>query len=198
MEYKNFEIKTAEDDDRTFDGIVSVFGIVDEGGDIVEKGAFTESLENFSYRVRGLWQHDSFSLPIGVHKELKEVTREELPVDTQLAYPKATGGLYIKGRILPTTLGEDLLVCIREGAVREMSFGYIAKDYEPIKDSQGFLVGRKLMKIDLFEWSPVNWGMNRATSIAAKEAALEQENTNNLVQNKRLLRAYINELKKQI
>ena len=198
MEYKNFEIKTAEDDDRTFEGIVSVFGIVDEGGDIVEKGAFTESLENFSYRVRGLWQHDVYTLPIGVHKELREVSREELPVDTQLAYPDATGGLYIKGRILPTTLGDDLLVCIREGAVKEMSFGYIAKDYEPIKNSQGFRVGRKLTQIDLFEWSPVNWGMNSATSIAAKEAALTQENITNMVHQKRLLRAYIDELKKQI
>ena len=51
-----FEVKEIADD-GTFNGIASVYGLEDLGGDIIEKGAFAKTIaENGSIPI--LWQHD--------------------------------------------------------------------------------------------------------------------------------------------
>ena len=46
MEHKSvaFELKKEPDADGVFEGYASVFGVVDQGMDVVERGAFTKSL----------------------------------------------------------------------------------------------------------------------------------------------------------
>ncbi len=67
-------------------GYASVFGVKDQGGDVVHKGAYAASLKRLAARagrVKMLWQHDP-AQPIGVWDEVRE---------------DATG-LWVKGRIL--------------------------------------------------------------------------------------------------
>ena len=69
------------------EGYASLFGLADQGGDIVGAGAFAASLARLAAkgeRVRMLWQHDP-SRPIGVWDEIREDGR----------------GLWVKGRLLP-------------------------------------------------------------------------------------------------
>ncbi|RZI79502.1 MAG: HK97 family phage prohead protease, partial [Rubrivivax sp.] len=68
-----FEVK-AVNDDGTFEGYGSVFGVVDSYKEIVAQGAFSESLAALKAQSRMpalLWQHRSGE-PIGVYTEMLE------------------------------------------------------------------------------------------------------------------------------
>lgn len=73
-------------DGSRIEGYASLFGACDQGGDVVEAGAYAASLALLAVknsRVKMLWQHDP-TQPIGVWDEVQEDGR----------------GLYVKGRIL--------------------------------------------------------------------------------------------------
>jgi HK97 family phage prohead protease len=74
------------DEGVLIEGYASVFGKSDQGGDIVQSGAYATSLTKIAKTggsVKMLWQHDP-AQPIGVWDELREDAH----------------GLYVKGRIL--------------------------------------------------------------------------------------------------
>ena len=74
------------EDGRIITGYASWFGVEDTGRDVVEAGAYCDSLARMSTegrRVKMLWQHDP-SEPIGVWDEVREDAK----------------GLWVKGRIL--------------------------------------------------------------------------------------------------
>jgi HK97 family phage prohead protease len=162
MEHKSFavsELKAVADADApgTFEAIVSVFGNVDQGGDIVEKGAFKKSLE-----TRGLppivWSHEWHTPPIGV--TLKAEERDE--------------GLYIKGRLFvgeneDSPVARAVYTAMRsedgngKAALREFSFGYQAVDYEMEKAGDAQI--RRLKEVDIFEAGPTLMGMNPETQL---------------------------------
>ena len=75
------ELKKEPDQDGVFEGYASVFGIVDQGMDVVARGAFAKSLGR--RKVKMLWQHD-MSQPIGVWDDIYEDER----------------GLFVRGRIM--------------------------------------------------------------------------------------------------
>lgn len=71
---------------RVIAGYASLFGQRDQGGDVVQAGAYGASLAALGAagrRVKMLWQHDP-AQPIGVWDEVREDGR----------------GLWVKGRIL--------------------------------------------------------------------------------------------------
>ena len=150
---------------RFFEGVASVFGVIDDEGDRIISGAYTKTLRHAPAKIRCLWQHNMSMMPVGVYLCLAEVGRADLPQATQAAYPQATGGLWVAGYVLPTAAGDDLLACLQNGAVREMSInGYLIGDLKP-DEADLPAVRRVLREIDLVEVSPVNWGMNTATSL---------------------------------
>jgi uncharacterized protein len=56
------------------EGYASLFGLRDQGGDIVQPGAYGKSLqalERTGRRVRMLWQHEARE-PIGIWDEVRE------------------------------------------------------------------------------------------------------------------------------
>jgi hypothetical protein len=65
--------------DGLIEGYASLFGAADQGGDIVEQGAYARSLKE-GRRIKMLWQHDPRE-PIGTWDEVREDER----------------GLYVKG-----------------------------------------------------------------------------------------------------
>ena len=99
------ELKAYSSDEENkgeFTGYASVFGNVDLGGDIVERGAFQKSLRRKGYRkVKMLYQHDT-KQPIGVFDMIKE----------------DENGLFVKGRLaMQTQKGREVYELMKMGAI---------------------------------------------------------------------------------
>ena len=162
---------------RTVTGIASVIGIVDDGGDLVEPGAFRKTIAERSHRFRWLWQHDDKQPPIAVIESVEEVGRDALPPEILESYPEAKGGLRVTRRYLDTPRANEVLEAIKAGAVDELSYGYDAVRAAP---GNGLTVGgrkarRRLQEVRLWEFSDVNWGMNPATTNTDIKAARPEE-----------------------
>jgi HK97 family phage prohead protease len=146
IKFAALEVKreSESDDFLTISGYGSVFGNVDNGGDIVIKGAFKECIAS-GRKVKMLWQHDP-SQPIGTWDEMRE----------------DENGLYMMGRISKkATKGAEIAELVKMGAVEGLSIGYRTQEYEMDVD-KGY---RKLTKLDLWETSVVTFPMNEMAAI---------------------------------
>ena len=136
-------------------GYASLFGKTDQGGDVVQKGAYAASLKRLSARqgrVKMLWQHDP-GQPIGVWDEVRE---------------DATG-LWVKGRILPQVeRGREVAALVQAGAIDGLSIGYRTVKAE--RDGKG---QRLLSELELWEVSLVTFPMLPEARVAAKAEALD-------------------------
>jgi uncharacterized protein len=150
-----FELKKEPDEDGSFEGYASVFDVVDQGMDVVAKGAFRKSLGS-GRKVKMLWQHDT-SKVIGIWDEMREDDR----------------GLYVKGRLLKDVqLGREAMALMRAGAIDSMSIGY--RTIEAIPEAGGRV--RKLTELDLFEVSVVTFPMNESARVTdVKSIRTERE-----------------------
>jgi phage prohead protease, HK97 family len=142
-------------DGTIIEGYASLFGLPDQGGDIVCKGAYAKGLERLAARggnVKMLWQHDP-AQPIGIWDEIFEDTR----------------GLYVKGRLLPDVArAKEAAALIAAGAIDGLSIGYRTVAAE--KDAKG---QRLLAELELWEVSLVTFPMLREARVAAKGESLE-------------------------
>lgn len=133
-------------------GYFASFGNVDDGGDIIERGAFKKSIrergpDSDKPRIKHLYMHDPWQI-LGAPQTLKE--------DKQ--------GLYFESKIVETSLGKDVLKLYEEGVITEHSIGYdviTAKYDDSIKTPYG--PARVLKELRLWEGSAVTWGMNSNT-----------------------------------
>jgi HK97 family phage prohead protease len=128
------------DADGRFSGYASVFGRLDDGGDIVMPGAFRKSLGlRGRHRVKMLFQHDPKE-PIGTWEAIRE--------DEQ--------GLWVEGRLVPEVpRAEALRRLIARGAVDGLSIGF-----RTIKATRAGRDGhRRLWEVDLWEISIVTFPM---------------------------------------
>lgn len=131
-------------------GYASLFGKADQGGDVVETGAYMRSLAQLKAkggRVKMLWQHDP-AQPIGVWDEVRE--------------DKA--GLWVKGRILrDVEKGREAAALIEAGAIDGLSIGY--RTVRAKKNDKG---GRLLSELELWEVSLVTFPMLPDARVGAK------------------------------
>ena len=131
-------------------GYASLFGKKDQGGDVVQKGAYAASLKRlaaYGARVKMLWQHDP-AQPIGVWDEVRE---------------DATG-LWVKGRILTAVeKGREAAALLAAGAIDGLSIGYRTVKAE--RDGKG---QRLLAELELWEVSLVTFPMLPEARVSAK------------------------------
>ena len=153
IKHKNFAIHDfkMDDESRTVEGWASTFGGIDSYGDTILPGAFADSIKR--YKPKMLWQHDSRQV-IGVWDSATETAQ----------------GLYVKGRILDTQLGDDAYKLAKAGAIDSMSIGYGVKD-STYDQKTGI---RSLKKIDLWEVSLVTFPANSDATITMVKAAMEE------------------------
>jgi len=149
--------------------IVAVMGNVDLGKDVIHPGAFTKTISERGLQVRVLDQHqaDSVMRALGKPIELREISREELPQKLLAECPEATGALLAKTQFLmDTPEGEGAFKRLKQGAIGEWSFGYdvIQSDFSKKKDGDKAITVRNLRELKLYEYSPVLFGMNPATT----------------------------------
>lgn len=148
------ELKADDSGDGTFSGYGAVFGNVDQGGDMIKQGAFTDSLA--SWKTKGkmpkmLWQHSSRQ-PIGVWTDMKEDGH----------------GLLVNGRFTKgVQQADEAYALLKDGAMDGLSIGYEPVDFEYVKGTNT----RILSKVNLWEISPVTFPMNDAAGVTNVKAA---------------------------
>lgn len=137
-------------DGTRIEGYASLFGVPDQGGDVVEPGAYGASLARLAAaggRVKMLWQHDP-TRPIGVWDEVRE----------------DGCGLWVKGRVLTEVeTGREAAALLAAGAMDGLSIGY--RTLRATKGSDG---QRRLVELDLWEVSLVTFPMLRDARVGAK------------------------------
>ena len=144
-----FESEVKADGKGIFTGYGSIFGNEDQGNDIVQKGAFTKSLqERPASKVKMLFQHKTDE-PIGVFEEIYEDQK----------------GLYVKGQLaMGTQKGRETYELLKMGALDGMSIGFKA---DPQK--QGYNENKRgirtLKEVDLMEISLVTFPMNEEAMV---------------------------------
>ena len=144
MENKDFTFELKASDERTIEGMGSIFNNVDHGNDMVMHGAFAKSLS--SRKPAMLWQHKQDHV-IGVWDDVRETSQ----------------GLFVKGRILETQVGNDAYTLAKAGALTGMSIGYGVKDSSYDKKSGV----RQLKELALHEVSLVTFPMNDLATITS-------------------------------
>lgn len=131
-----------------FEGLLSPYGNVDDGGDIVDPGAYSKNIKEQGIRRPMLWQHD-VKTPIG------DLILEDRP-----------DGLWCKGQLLMALpSAQQAYLLIKAGIVKGLSIGY-----RVVKDSAEGAI-RRLKEIELFEGSVVTFPMNSLATITAIKAA---------------------------
>lgn len=163
-----FEFKLAADDSApgTIEGYASVFGLMDQGGDIVMPGAFKATLSDWRKRKASppmLWQHNP-STPIGVWTDVAEDEK----------------GLKVTGElVLDVPLAAATHALLKRKAVGGLSIGFRSRKDE-IDRATG---ARRLHQVELWEISLVTIPMLREAQISGVkgfnprelEAALRDE-----------------------
>lgn len=128
-------------DEGTIEGYGAVFGNLDSFGDIIEPGAFVESLK--ARKPKMLWQHNMAD-PIGRWDEVEEDGR----------------GLRMKGQIaIRSSRGRDAYELVKAGVIDGLSIGYQTRDY--VMDG----TSRRLKLVDLYETSLVTIPANSAAVV---------------------------------
>jgi uncharacterized protein len=141
------ELKAPGDDDNcyTLSGYASVFGNTDLDGDIIEKGAFTESLKGRTPLL--LVNHNMSDLPVGSVVECREDQKglyfvSKMPKDDSL----------VRDRLAPQ---------LRNNSIKGVSIGFRTTESEPIKGGRG----RRIKSAELWEISIVNVPANQLASV---------------------------------
>jgi len=147
-----FAPRTSFGADGTVEGYASLFGEIDQARDMVQRGAFADTLAARGVRrIPMLFQHDPAE-PVGVWLELREDTR----------------GLYARGRLIPEVArARELLSLLRAGAVDGLSIGF--RTVKGRVDPRTRV--RSLLAIDLWEISIVTFPLLAGARVQAVKQA---------------------------
>jgi HK97 family phage prohead protease len=140
-----FELKELNDAGE-IDGYAAVFGNEDLGGDVIEPGAFTKTIQESAGKVPILWQHDRYE-PIGLSSQLDQDRK----------------GFHVKGQLnMDVQRAREARSLLNQGALGGLSIGYHA-----VKTS---MVGgvRHLKELAVKEFSPVVFPMNPLATASVK------------------------------
>lgn len=151
------EWKFAESGDAMIvEGYGAYFNNIDAYGDVIVPGAFADTLAATAAAgktIPMLYQHQSDKVA-GIWTNLAEDGK----------------GLAVKGRLLPTTLGRDTYVEMKEKAITGLSIGFTTLDASPRVNAGD--PKRTIKKVHLWEVSPVTFPANdKARVFDVKSAA---------------------------
>ncbi|MEJ2118836.1 MAG: HK97 family phage prohead protease [Alphaproteobacteria bacterium] len=135
------------------EGYASLFGVEDQGRDIVMPGAFRASLaERGTASIRMLFQHDP-TQPVGVWDEIREDVR----------------GLYVRGHLINgAARANEILTLLQGGALDGLSIGFRTR-----RAQRDHRTGRRrLFDIDLWEISIVTFPMLPGARVSAMKSTM--------------------------
>jgi uncharacterized protein len=135
-----------------FEGFASLFGKRDQQGDVVARGAFTDTLRSKGpENIRMLFQH-SPAEPVGSWIDIQERYR----------------GLWVRGRLnLKVQRGRELLALLESGGLDGLSIGF-----KTIRARNDRATGtRQLLAIELWEISLVTFPMLDGARVSTVKSA---------------------------
>ena len=160
-ETRSFAIQIkAAGDDGSIEGYGSVFGVLDNWDDVIDKGAFSASLAE--HKAAGtmpamLWQHDA-DHPIGIWTEMVEDAK----------------GLRVKGQLaLDTVKGQEARALLKMGAINGLSIGFISKQWSYDVETDV----RTLTEVDLWEVSLVTFPANEKARVTNVKSSPDDVHT---------------------
>lgn len=155
----------ADEKDMTFSGYGAVFGNVDSYGDVIQKGAFKESLTRakrakqwpsmLMHHGGGMFGGDP--TPVGIWTEMRE---DDV-------------GLFVEGKLAPTARGIEayqLLKMEPRPAITGLSIGYLAKEWSVRTKPDD--PRRTLKAVELLEVSLVTMPANPKARVQAVKSDL--------------------------
>lgn len=154
----------ADENDMEFSGYGAVFGNVDSYGDVIQKGAFKDTLaraKNSNQWPAMLMQHGGMlgteMTPVGIWTDMHE---DDV-------------GLFVKGKLAPTPRGAEayqLLKMQPRPAINGLSIGYLAKEWSV--RTRPDEPRRTLKSVDLIEVSLVTNPANPKARVQAVKGDL--------------------------
>lgn len=176
--FANLELRGITSD-GTFSGYASVFGEIDLGQDVIERGAFRRSIEERGAAgIRMLYQHDPAE-PIGAWRTIREDER----------------GLYVEGVLAPgVARSREVHSLMKTGALDGLSIGFrtvrSSKEGRSSEDGRsGKAAGsgvRRILEADLWEISVVTFPMLPSARVSdVKHARFFRDRETELVRNMR-------------
>lgn len=148
--FRTFDSELALKEGAEIAGYASLFGAPDQGGDVVQKGAYSSSLARLASAgrsVKMLWQHDP-TQPIGIWDEVREDAK----------------GLFVRGRLLlEVQAAREAHVLLQAGAIDGLSIGYRTLRAEKSAGQ------RLLHEIELWEVSLVTFPMLPQARVQASD-----------------------------
>ena len=159
------EVKLAGGDAMTFSGYGAVFDNVDSYGDLIVKGAFTDTLARA--KSTGQWpamlmQHGGWGMGAD----------DMTPVGIWTGMEEDNIGLKVEGKLADTLRGREAYALLKmdpRPAIDGLSIGYIAKAYEPRSRPED--PRRKLTKVDLLEVSLVTFPANPKARVGSVKSS---------------------------
>mgnify|MGYP001043924534 FL=1 len=152
LKFKNFAIEQTKADESgnlIIEGYGAVFGNIDSYGDIIEKGAFGNTLSERRDRIAFAYQHDIWN-PIGKILELREDEK----------------GLWLK--VMLSAAEKDIQTKVKEGILQELSIGYKeVSAHREVRDKNEVNV---VTEIKLYEISLVTVAANPLARIEGMKA----------------------------
>ena len=155
-EIKSFPFKMKGiGDTGTFSGYAAIFGNVDMGGDVIERGAFRKTLNESQGKIPILDHHDP-TRQIGWNLEAQEDER----------------GLFVRGKLnLDVQGGREkhslMKQAVELGARMGLSIGFRTIKEEP---DQSNSIVRRLKEVRLVEFSVVTFPMNTDAGVVSVKA----------------------------
>lgn len=121
----------------------NVKNIIDYAGDRTVDGCFIQTISE--HKTNGvmplmLWMHNPYELPVGVWVDWEEDAK----------------GLRMKGRLSKTTMGKDIEILAKDGAIKKFSIGYRVVKGRWNDDIDSY----DLLSVDVKEVSWVNFACN--------------------------------------
>ncbi|NEJ15503.1 HK97 family phage prohead protease [Rhizobium leguminosarum] len=139
-----------DEDSGEFEGYGSVFGVIDSYNEVVDKGAFADSLAKNGL-PKLLLQHSTWMVG-GIYLEAREDER----------------GLYVKGQLnLKVNAAREAYELLKQGALTGLSIGFRTLE-EEINRETGIT---HLKRVRLYEVSIVTFPANEAATISAVKSA---------------------------
>jgi HK97 family phage prohead protease len=168
--YKN-QIKAVSHEQGVIEGYASLYDVEDSDQDIIAKGAFDESLQQ--WRSMGqmppmLWQHD-VAQPIGIWTSLKSDSR----------------GLFVRGQLFVDEVerAAEAYALLKRGALSGLSIGYKAERVRRVSKEDGAQPiqrgVRVIERLKLFEISLVTFPALETARISSVKSAARASATIN-------------------
>lgn len=142
------------DEAGVFTAYVSIWDNVDSYGDVMRKGAFARTLEDWAVKgapIPVLWSHRTDDPDMNIGHVLEAVEDHR--------------GLKVRAQIdLESPKGQTVYRLMKGGRVREFSFAYSVTDGSAKSDDDGNSY-YEIRSVDLFEVGPTPVGANPATEL---------------------------------